>query len=49
MLKHAMCEVADMFPYLVTLEGQGSALVLAMRSGTITLQDAATALERMLR
>jgi hypothetical protein len=49
MLQHAMCEMADMFPYLVTLEGQGSALVLAMRSGTITLQDAATALERMLR
>lgn len=49
MLRHALEEAADLFPYLLTFEGQGSALVLAMRSGTITLQDAATALERMLR
>jgi hypothetical protein len=49
MLQHAIEEVADQTVYLFTLEGQMSALALALRSGTITAQDAAGALERMLR
>lgn len=49
MLQHAIEEVADQTVYLFTLEGQMSALALALRSGTITPEDAAGALERMLR
>lgn len=49
MLRNALEENADQVVYLFTLEGQMSALALALRSGTITAQDAAAALERMLR
>jgi hypothetical protein len=49
MLHHAMDEAADLFPYLVTLEGQMSALALGLRSGAITAEEAADALERLIR
>ncbi len=49
MLQNALEENADQAVYLFTLDGQMSALAFALRSGTITPQDAADALERMIR
>ena len=49
MLEQAMQETADQFAYQVTLGEQMSGLALALRRGTITNEEAAAALERMIR
>ncbi len=49
MLKEALAESADLAVYLITLEEQMEDLAAGLRAGGITPQDAADALERMLR
>jgi hypothetical protein len=49
MLQNALDENADQAVYLFTLEGQMSALALALRNGAISPEAAADALDRMLR
>ncbi len=49
MLAHALEEAADQQCYLITLDEQISGLAIALRRGTVTPEEAAAALERMLR
>lgn len=49
LLRHALDEVIDQGSYLLSMEGQLSALALGLRSGAITSEQAADALERLLQ